>query len=100
MIPNIYMNISCSVLIFGSGGLLGSYLLENYEKNSNILHCFRDSNGSLVLAQKSTNLVEFHYGLDSFKKIVEAVKPSLVSGSSVDTITSENNSDWISALIA
>ena len=92
MIPNIYMNISCSVLIFGSGGLLGSYLLENYEKNSNILHCFRDSNGSLVLAQKSTNLVEFHYGLDSFKKIVEAVKPSLVINAiTIKSLESEQN---------
>lgn len=72
------MNISHSILIFGSGGFLGSYLLENYEKNSNISHCFRNGNGSLVLGQKSSDLVEFHYGLDSFRKIIEVVKPSLV----------------------
>ena len=87
------MDISCSILIFGSGGLLGSYLLENYEKNSNILHCFRDSNGSLVLAQKSTNLVEFHYGLESFKKVIEVVKPSLVINAiTIKNLESEKNS--------
>ena len=93
MISNISMNISCSTLIFGSGGLLGSYLLENYEKNSSVLHCFRDSNGSLVLAQKSTNLAEFHYGLDSFKKVIEVVKPSLVINAiTIKNLESDQNS--------
>jgi dTDP-4-dehydrorhamnose reductase len=92
MIPGISMNISCSILIFGSGGLLGSYLLENYEKNSNIFHCFRDSKGSLVLAQKSFNLVEFDYGLESFKKVVNMVKPGLVINAiAIKNLESEQN---------
>lgn len=92
MIPNISMNIPRSILIFGSGGLLGSYLLENYENNSNILHCFRDSYGSLVLAQKSTNLVEFPYSLESFKKVVEVVKPNLVINAiTIKNLESEEN---------